>query len=681
MPPDTQNNPARQVVIACLQDHPKAIMLLYTASRRAKEKGCKWRAVYVETPGAFQAEEGQGERILRLLTMAEHMGGETSHLEATTLDKGLASLLEKEQGRLALVVIGSTEGEERRYPLRSPAWVRAARAASRYGQVEIVHLAGHPYMRSWIDRLRLRALRPQDIFYALMSVGAAYCGALLLRWVLPPALFRINDQNVGLLFMIACAFAAGRFGLLPGLVASVASFLTVNYYFTPPYHVLRISTVTDLLNMVLFLSAAVLISVFTSQARSYAQQAARRERSTQALFTLYRIASESHSRSQALETLQRRLERMLEVNVAFFLPTILNHGAIDAAFPADLKLEPADKKALDECWGELKTTGIGSPFHSGAQWRFEAMVSSGGGVGVLGVKPRANMHLDAWFGRLIAAIADQTAAVLQHIGLERSMEETRLREEREKLRAMLLSSVSHDFKTPLAGIIGALSVYRSLNTKLTAQKRTELIETAIEEAQRLDNFITNILDMTRLESGNIQFRKEWHNVEDMIENVTRRMKPRCKQHVLIVHPCPAGVEASMDVLMTEQVFQNILDNACKYTALGTRIEISCRVEKERGVLCDIRDFGPGIPAEKIDLIFDKYTRLQKKDTQIAGTGLGLAIARAVMEAQGGWITAGNHPEGGAIFTLCLPEWRGAVPINTERKDEDNGTYKQAHSSH
>lgn len=681
--PSVHNLLPQQIIIACIEDHPKAILLLRAARHKAQEKGCKWAAAFIETPAhAEQAEENPHQRILELLTLTGQMGGKPFHIDAQTLESGLESLLEREKSRLAMVLIGSMEKEGHIFTFRNPRWVRMARIASRYAQVEIVPLSGQPYRRSLKERLHVRSLQPQNSIFALIAVGVAYLCALILQWLLPPALFRINDQNVALLFMIACAFVAGRYGLLPGLVASVASFLTVNYYFTVPYYLIKISTVTDLINMALFLSAALLISLFTSQARNYARKAALRERSTQALFTLYRIASQAYSREQALEILQRRLESMLEMKVAFFLPEILSPENINLAFPVGLELEEADRKALAICWKEMKTTGLGSPVNPGTSWRFEPMISPAREVGVMGVKPTGKGIMDAWFGRLLVAIADQTATIVQHIGAERSMEETRLRDEREKLRVMLLSSVSHDFKTPLAGIIGALSVYRSLGDRLTQPKRDELIETAIDEAQRLDNFITNVLDMTRLESGNIQFRKEWYNVEDVIENVTRRMQPRCKQHELIVQPCPPDIEVRMDLLMTQQVIQNIIDNACKYTRAGTHIEIRCSIEKKRGFLCEIRDFGPGIPNKKLTSIFDKYTRLQKKDAQVASTGLGLAIAKAVMEAQGGWISAANHPEGGAVFTLCLREWRQSIrATNHNLEDKRNATYQQAYSGH
>ena len=256
------------LVITCIEDHPKAIMLLRTARKRAEDRGGKWRAVFIETPAhQRQVDNGSHERMLRLLTTAEQMGGESVHIEAETVEKGLTSLLEKDAGQIALVIVGSVKTEGRFGYLRTLPWMRMVRLAGQYTQVEIVPLTEQYYHKSLSETLHLREIRPIYLLYALLSVGVAYLGASFLEWVLPPALFRINNQNIALLFMIACAFVAGRFGLLPGLIASVASFFTMNYYFTVPYHILKMDTVTDLLNMGLFLSAALLISLFMHKKR------------------------------------------------------------------------------------------------------------------------------------------------------------------------------------------------------------------------------------------------------------------------------------------------------------------------------------------------------------------------------------------------------------------------------
>src|SRR5690606_31828662 len=206
----------------------------------------------------------------------------------------------------------------------------------------------------------------------------------------------------------------------------------------------------------------------------------------------------------------RKLSQMLDIEVVFFLPPAVHPDQIAPAMPEDFVLEDVDNKALQTCWREMKTTGLASPLHANAGWRFEPMIAPRGEIGVLAVRPESGRKLDMWLGYMLTNIADQTAVLIEHIELSRSMEATRISEEREKLRSMLLSSVSHDLKTPLAGIIGGVSVYRSVGNRLTPERKQELLDGVLEEAQRLDSFITNILDMTRLESGKIDFRPEWY---------------------------------------------------------------------------------------------------------------------------------------------------------------------------
>ncbi|NBO17758.1 MAG: DUF4118 domain-containing protein [Proteobacteria bacterium] len=635
----TQNTPVAplQRVIAWLDHHPRSIILLNTARRYAREHNMAWCVAYVETPSALlNLDEGGPQTMLRLCTMAEQMGGEVLHLQADNMEKGLHALLQAEKDRTSLFVVGNDASSRASlWGLRTPQWEKVVRVASSYVRVEVVPLTGTTLSSFRLRRLRLRNTRPLHMLYALMAVGLAFLAAQSLQWWLPPALFRINSHNISLLFMVACAFAAGRYGLLPGLVAAISGSLTYSYFFVPPLFTWHSDDVTKVLNMTIFLIAGVVIALFTSRARSYADHVASRERSTQALFTLYRLSSTAFSRQQAVEMLQKKLSQMLEAEVAFFLPPALDPDSIVAVVPESLVLDDIDNRALQACWKDLKTTGVASPLHTHASWRFEPMIAPGGEIGVLAVKPKQEKPLDMWLGGLLTNIADQTAVLIEHMEMGRSMEATRLREEREKLRSMLLSSISHDLKTPLAGIIGALSVHRSVGERLTPQRRQELLDSALEEAQRLDSFITNILDMTRLESGKIDFRPKWHDMQSLIQQVVKRTQHRLKNRTLVAHPCPDDVEVFMDVMMVEQVLQNLLDNACKYTPDGSRIEIRCYTEEGVGFICQIHDTGPGIPDDKLERIFDKYARLQKEDSQVAGTGLGLAIAKAVMDAQQG----------------------------------------------
>lgn len=650
------------LVITCLADHPRAVILLRVARNLAVRNGGRWRAVFIEAPGQEGLNADAQERMLRLLTLAEQMGGETAHITAENYKIAVKTMFDEEKGRIASIIIPHPERPGFMLWHKSLPEIIEQYAHKRRIPVEGILISGQNHRYSLPERLRF--FRPLPILYGLLAVGVAYLCAFALQATLPPALFRINNQNIGLLFMTACAFVASRFGLMPGLVASLTSFLVINYFLTVPHYHIDLSNVTDMLNMGIFLSAAMLISVFTSRTRGFAEKARRRELNTQVLFNLYQIGSNAASRQQVLEKLHSHIVRTLKVEVAFFLPPAISPDAIALAYPQDAVLSDADMKAMELCWREMKTTGLGSPSFRDSSWRFNLMLSQSGAVGIIGVKPRSRKQMDVWFGGMLTAIADQVATIIERMELASTMEATRISEEREKLRSMLLSSVSHDLKTPLASIIAALSIYRSHGKQFDPSKRDSLIETALSESERLESFITNILDMTRLESKKISFKKGWHNPGKIVEDVLKRLEHRLRNHSVALQPPEQKMELYVDRMMIGQVLQNIIDNACKYTPLGTPIEISMVAGVDGGGFAyAVRDHGKGIPPEKLEQIFDKYARLQMRDSQVAGTGLGLAICKAVMEGQGGAVKAQNHPEGGAVFTICIPEWRMATKLS------------------
>jgi two-component system, OmpR family, sensor histidine kinase KdpD len=651
----------RDLIVTFVTGHPKAILLLRSARKIAQEIGGQWRVVYVETPDD-QKQPAHYQQVLNLLSRAKQMGGETEHLHALNLFKGVEEFLGRDGAAIHTVIIGSTEPEGRFLGrLRAPQWLKLVQLASKYTRVETLPLAGL-FMERLERRVlgRLRTISLVHLAYGLLSVVFPFSIALLLQSLMPPALFRINEQNIDNLFLITAAIVGGRFGILPGIMAAIAGFFVNNVYYTLPYHQLKLSSASDWFSMSLFLAGAILISMFTSQMRQYAHRLKKREAYSEMLFALYRRASESFSREQAIATLEGNLEQMLGAKAAFFVPSAINPLVLEAISPLDLELSEADRKALEICWREMKCTGLASPYDPGTTWRFEPMICAGGEVGVLGAKVQKAGQMDVWFGRLLTAAADQSATILAHIELENSMEAGRIVQEREKLRIMLLSSVSHDLKTPLAGIIGGLSACQTLAGRLKPEQQKELIAGALDEARRLDSFITNILDMTKLETGNITFSSDWHNIKNVTTHVVSRLSHRIKQRQIVLAYPAQEVQVYMDDVMTSQVLQNLIDNACKYTGDNSAIEITWEHLGEgigEGIVCHVRDHGPGIPQEKLLSVFDKYSRIEKQDMQVAGTGLGLAISKAIIETQGGWIKAANHPSGGAVFTFYLPQRR------------------------
>jgi two-component system sensor histidine kinase KdpD len=324
--------------------------------------------------------------------------------------------------------------------------------------------------------------------------------------------------------------------------------------------------------------------------------------------------------------------------------------------PQQTTLEATDIEMLRRCWEQQQAGSKGEDCNPHSGWRFEPLTSAAGDLGMLALRVPAAEAVDTHFDQYLRMIAELVASILEKIESTDMKEESRVRDEREKLRTSLLSSVSHDLKTPLAAILGSLSVHRSMYDKLPEEQRRELTDAALNEAQRLDSFITNILDLAKIESGAVKFKREWQSPEDLVNRVRKRMRLRFENHVVVVHGPATEVEVELDPVISEQTLLNVLDNAVKYAPSGSKIDVRMETTDDHFNL-HVRDFGDGIPADDHERIFDKYTRLQRQDHQVAGTGLGLALARAAMRGQGGDIRVSNHVDGGAVFTLSWPQWR------------------------
>lgn len=648
------------IVLVFVTEHPRTLALLRAAKRKALQLQVPWKAIYIEETQVIQPDQETVERSIQSLTLAEHMGAETETEEASSFFQGILSqydLAEEDGQKVLAIFIGEEEQNGWIGQIRRPLAERLSEAVASDCEVVVVPLLGQIiHSRGFFRKLWVEDITSQEVLYALLTVVYASIAAWLLQKAMPTALYRVNDENIALLFMIACAVAAGRYGLVPGLITAVASFLALNFLFVAPYFHFQIANVTQALNFGLYLTAALLIAFFVSRTHARGVRLQNQLHRMRALFKMYHISLQQHTRFQALEALHNELKEILGFTVMFCLPKRANPDELEVVYPPDARFSEEDQRALNLCWDEGKVTGYASPYHFGGRYRFKPLFTPNDIIGVMAIRMSRRRDLDVGTSRLLSSISDLVALVLDRIALGDAMEESRLREEREKLRVMLLSSVSHDLKTPLASIIGSLSVFRSMSERLPEEHRQTLINTALEEAHRLDSFITNILDMTRIESGQIEFKQEWVRPGEMVARVQKRLKDRLHQHTLEVKDISSNIEICIDPAMSEQVLQNVLDNAGKYTPAGTKITVHAQADGS-GFHLMVEDNGPGIPYDKLDSVFDKYARISRQDSQVAGTGLGLAISKSVMQAQGGTITAGNNDSGGAVFTLIWPKWR------------------------
>jgi two-component system sensor histidine kinase KdpD len=469
----------------------------------------------------------------------------------------------------------------------------------------------------------------------------------------------INVPNVSLLYVLPVLIAAARHGLVPSLWVSGLSVLAYNFFFLPPLYQLTISDPANVVALLLFMSVAIVASALAARTRAQTVAARREARTTAELYAFSRKIAGVIDLDDLLWIVVTHLARQLTAEVAILMPesTPAGSGKLDtrAAFPPGTELSEADLAAARWSWDADQPTGRGTDTLPGGRWLFVPIRTSRSAIGVIGIQSTKDpAGLSAAERRLLEAVGNQAAVAVERVTLAADIDQAQLGAERERMRSAMLTSVSHDLRTPLASIIGSLSSFRSYRDRYDEATRDELLGTALSEAERLDRFVGNLLDMTRLDAGAIAPKREAVEVGDLVSTTLRRAMPLMKGHQVGTAVPPDLPSLSLDFVLAEQALFNLLDNAAKYSPPGGRIEVSAHQAGNR-VEIVVRDEGPGIAPEALDRLFDKFYRAHDGDRRLAGTGLGLAIAKGFVEVQGGTILARNHADrSGAEFVVSYP---------------------------
>jgi two-component system sensor histidine kinase KdpD len=351
-----------------------------------------------------------------------------------------------------------------------------------------------------------------------------------------------------------------------------------------------------------------------------------------------------------------QLASMLKVRVVLLLPedgTI----AVKAGYPPDDTLDDADIGAARWAWEHNHAAGRGADTLPGAKRLYVPLRTGRTAVGVIGLDSdrRDGPLLTPEQQRLLDALADQAALAIERVQLVADVDRAKLAVEADRLRSALLTSISHDLKTPLAAILGAAGTLRDYLDSMSVEDRVDLLSTVIDESERLNRFIANLLDMTKIESGAMEPNHALHYAGDIVGSALRRSAKILAHHRVEVdmpHDLPM---VRVDPVLFEQVLFNLLDNAAKYAPQDSAIRLEAWADTD-SVVFQVMDEGPGIPSSDLERVFDTFYRVRKGDQVRAGTGLGLSICRGFIEAMAGTITAGNRPgRSGATFTIRLPK--------------------------
>ena len=354
---------------------------------------------------------------------------------------------------------------------------------------------------------------------------------------------------------------------------------------------------------------------------------------------------------------------MLKVRVVLLLP---ENGsiAVKAGYPPEDTLDAADLAAATWAWESDKPAGRASDTLPGGKRLFLPMHTGRGAIGIVGIdgdKPGPLLTPDQ--RRLLDALMDQAALAIERVRLVEDLDRAKRAVETDRLRSALLTSISHDLKTPLAAVLGSAETLRSLSDALDEHEKADLVATIIDESERLNRFIANLLDMTRLESGAIVPNAALHDLGEIVGSALRRAGKILAQHRVEVDLANDLPMVEIDPVLFEQALFNLLDNAAKYAPAGTTVHIQSWRDQD-SVGLRVLDEGDGIPSNDLEHIFDKFYRARKADHVRAGTGLGLAIGRGFVEAMQGTIVAANRADRtGAEFTITLP-----IPAKIEHLD-------------
>jgi len=641
---------AGERILVCISEDPRAAGLVRYAKRLADRLHGPWLALYLEGRRSLQLSEEERDRIADTLRLAEALGG-----EAVTIPAGDRNIADDVIGyaqanNVTQVVIGKST-RSRWFEILHGSVVHDLVRKS--GNISVHVIAGDQLPGKPIPKKNVPASAHDEIFdprpylFAVAAVAIALgCAELVDYW--------IGVENVDLVFLTAIVGVAVRFGLWPSLLASVASALCYNFFFLPPLYTFTIADPHNIAAFALFTLVAVIVSHVGARGRMQAVAAQTRVLTVESLHSFSRKLAGAGTLDDVLWAMAYQTALMLKVRVVLLLPS---DGSITvkAGYPPEDTLGDADLAAAKWTWENDRAAGRGSDTLPGAKRLFLPMHTGRGAIGVVGIdSDKTGPLLTPDQRRLLDALMDQGALAIERVQLVEEMDRVERTAETERLRNALLTSISHDLKTPLASVLGSAGALRDLQDKLTDAEKIELLGTIIDESERLNRFIANLLDMTRLESGAVAPKLAPHDISEIIGSTLRRTAKILRQHAVQLDLANDVPMVALDAVLFEQVLFNLLDNAAKYAAAGTTIFIRTWRERD-SVSLQITDEGSGIPQDELEHIFDKFYRVQKTDQVRPGTGLGLAISRGFVEAMHGTIMAANRPDRrGAVFTISLP---------------------------
>jgi two-component system sensor histidine kinase KdpD len=638
--------------LACVGPGPGAEGVVRSAARLAAQLGADWHAVYVETPALQRLDAGRRARTLDALKLARDLGAVAAVLSGDSVESAAVDYARSHNlGRIAL-----GRGDPR-WPWQA---TRARRIARLAPDVELLEVAMPPASAAPPMPAARRTTTRLDI----AAHGVAVLSSVGMALALTPTVGHLDLANIAMLFLLVVLMVAVRLGRGPSVTATCVSVACFDFFFVPPRFTFAISDVQYLVAFGVMLAVGLITGHLTAGLRFQAHVAARRESRTRALYEFARALSGVLQTDQIQEATRDAIGRTFGARTVLLVPDAAGRVAV----AGDDAIAALDTGIAQWAFDQGASAGMGTDTLPGSPVFYLPLVAPMRTRGVLAIEaatphwltaPEQRQQLDTF-----AALA---AIALERVHYIEVAQDALVRIESERLRNSLLAALSHDLRTPLTSLMAQAEALAGSTPPLAAGQRA-MADALREETVRMGRLVTNLLDMARIESGDVKLRLQWQPVEEVIGSALAASRAALAGHVVATR-VPADLPlVQYDAVLVERVLSNLLENAGKYTPPGSTVTVAAE-QHGQWLNVAVTDDGPGLPPDQEEAVFEKFTRGERESAK-PGVGLGLAICRAIVGAHGGTIRAANRPGGGAAFTFTLPVGTPPAPPPDDMENDD-----------
>jgi two-component system sensor histidine kinase KdpD len=624
--------PAGERILVLLGGDAMANSLVRAGRRLADLMDAPWTVTHVERPNRPDRDPGASRRVAEALKLAEQLGAASLVLTGDDLPDTILSYARR--NNVTQIVLGKSPDSRWRVLVGRS----LAQALMRRSGGAALHFVGAGAPETERTEPEIGSAR------RLPAVWRGYLGGLGLVVLANLAAFTIDTVSTGadlaMIFLASVLISGLLFGLRPAIAASALAIVTYNFFFLSPRFSLEIGHPGDVLTFVIFLAVAAATGWLTGRVRDQARLSSQRASGVTALLAASRRLSAAATQEETAQALAEQASAASSGRAVVLLPQE-GELAQAAGAPATALLTTGAMAAARWAWDKGEAAGVGTGTLPQVGWTFWPLVGLRGRAGVAGVE--LNPRSGADDERLVAALLDQGAVALERAELAAVTVEHEALRRSDQLRAALLNSISHDLRTPLSTVMGSATTLIDYGKSLKPDVRSDLLLSIREEAERLNRYVGDLLDMTRLEGGALKTRSEWTDARDVLDAAIGRIARRLESRQLVRDFPPELTSVQADPGLLEQAIVNILENAVAYSPDGSRIEVAA-YEDRGNVVISIEDEGPGIPQADIEQVFEKFRRLEEpsdRGERNKGAGLGLSIAKGFVEAMGGRIAAAS----------------------------------------